>query len=200
MHAGPDIIAQHAWDTGRQDKNAVDQHGLFSGPAEVVDAGGQQVLKDGNDRRKAGEGHKEEEKRAPQAAALHIDKDLRQGLENKGRSRVRLHVVGEACRKDDQSGHDRDKGIQRRDADRLADQRIVIRHVGSEDLHAGYPQAQGEEGLVHGRSGDGAETFDKIPFSLLAHALQAGNQVEFCPRARSGQGQTVDRQYHNQKE
>ena len=103
MKIAPDIIAQHTGKAQYQDKGTVDEDCFFSVPAEVVDAAGQQVLKYGDDRREAGEGHEQEEQGSPYPSAGHIGKHVGQGDEDQLRTGIRLYAEGEAGREDNQT-------------------------------------------------------------------------------------------------
>ena len=78
--------------------------------------------------------------------------NLRKGDKNERRPLIRLHIIGEARRENDEPCHDGDEGIKHRDAHRFSAQRKIIRHVASEDLDRRNAERQCEEGLIH-RSG-----------------------------------------------
>ena len=88
----PDIVAKHARKTQNEKRYTANERCLFPAPAEGVHADGKNVLKHGKHRREACKDHKQEEQRAPDAAARHIDKDVRKGLENKRRALIGLNI------------------------------------------------------------------------------------------------------------
>lgn len=93
---------------------------FFAADAEGIHREGQEILKHGQHRGEAGEGHEQEEQGAPQAAALHIDENAGERLEDEGGAGIRLDTIGEAGREDDDAGHNGHKGIQDADAGGLA--------------------------------------------------------------------------------
>ena len=191
VDAAPHIVPQDTGETEEQDGDAVDHRRLFPGPAQGVHAGGHDVFEHGDDGGKAGKGHEQEEQTAPQPPAGHVDKDVGQGLENQAGPGVDLHPIAEAGGEDDEPGGDGHKGVQGADAHALTGQSVVLAHIAAEDLHGGHPQAQGEEGLVHGGADDAAKT--RGP-----DVLGIGHQIEPQPLPGAGKGHAVDRQNHDQ--
>ena len=191
MDAAPQIEAQHAGQAAQQQDHAVERGGLATRPAEVVHAAADQVLKDRDHRGQAGEGHEQEEQRAPDPPAAHVQEHPRQGDEDQARPRVRLHVVAEAGREDDEAAAQGHEGVQHDDPAGFADKGPLLRHIAAEDLHRRAAQAQGEEGLVHRRGDDAAE-------ALLRGAAEVRQQVEGQALPRPGQRDRVDRQHDDQ--
>ena len=191
MQARPDVVAEHTRQAQHKQQHAVDGGGLFPAPAEGVHADGKDVFKNSQHRREAGENHEQEEQRPPEAAARHVCKDVRERPENERRAVVRLHTEGEARRENDRSGHQRHKGVQHTDAHGLARQRVLVRHIASEDLHGGNAEAQGKERLIHGRRDRRAE-------SVFPDPIERRHQIEAHSLRRAGQRQTVNSQQHDQ--
>ena len=178
-HTAPDVVAQDTGDASDQQEQAVQQGGLFAAPAEVVAAGGQQVLKDRRDGGEAGEGHEQEEQGAPDPAAGHVGEDVGQRLKNQGWAGIGLHAEAEAGGEDNQAAHEGHEGIQGADAHRLAGEGVLASHVAAEDLHGGDAQAEGKEGLVHGGGDDGAQ-------ACFLGTAEVGQQVELHALAGTG--------------
>ena len=187
----PDIVAKHARKTQNEKRYTANERCLFPVPTEGVHADGKNVLKDGKHRRKACKDHKQEEQRAPDAAAGHIDKDVRKGLEDKRRALIGLNAKGEAGGEDDRARHESDERIERADAHGLAGQGVGLCRVASEDLHRCNAKAQRKERLVHRARNDRAE-------SVLLDALGRRQQIELHALCRAGERQTVNGKDENQ--
>ena len=191
MHAAEQVIAQCAGNRADQQNDEVDQTGLFALPAEAVDADADDVFEHGDDRGETGKGHEDEEQRAPQTAARHVNKDLGQCDEDQAGAGAGIDTIGEAGREDDESGHQRDEGIERADRQRLADKGVLLIHIAAEYLHAGDAEREREEALVHGRG-------DHIAEADLFGALHRGQQIEGHALHRTGERQAVDRKDNDQ--
>lgn len=152
MHAREHIVAENAGDGEDENDRQIQQDRFSAAPSEIVHAACDEILKDSRDRREARKGHEYEEERSPKLAHGHVAEDLRKGDKNERRPLIRLHIIGEARRENDEPCHDSDEGIEHRDAHGLSCQRKIIRHVAAEDLDRGDAEGQGEEGLIH-RSG-----------------------------------------------
>ena len=85
------------------------------------------------------------------------------------------------------------KGVQDTDADGFTGQGPLFLHVASKDLHGSDPQAQGEEGLVHGCGDDVGKAHLGGPFKIRE---QVEGQAFLC----SGQQDAVDSQDKDQDE
>ena len=70
---------------------------------------------------------------------------------------------------------------------------MVLGHVAAEDLHGGYAQAQGEEGLVHGGGGHVAQAH-------LGGSLKVRQQVELHALDSAVQADAVDGQHHYEQQ
>ena len=191
LQVAPDIEAEDAGHAEHQHGNAADKGGLFAADAEGIHREGQEILKHGQHRGEAGKGHEQEEQGAPQAAALHIDENAGERLEDEGGSGIRLDTIGEAGREDDDAGHNGHKGIQGADAGGLAGEGVLPAHVASKDLHGGDAETEGKEGLIHGGG-------DDIPQAVGTDAFGGGEQVEFHALGGAGQQQAVHRQHNNE--
>ena len=193
LEAGPDVVAQHAGQAGRQQEHPADQHGLAAAQAELLHQAGDDVFKHRNDGGEAGEGHEQEEQRPPQPAAGQPGKDVGQGNEDQLGAAVRADAEGEAGREDDETRADGHEGVQHADAGRLAGQGVLALHIAAEDLHGADAETQRKEGLVHRVHDDGAQPD-------LGRPLHAGQQVEGQALAGAGQRQAVDHQHQDQQD
>lgn len=149
MHAGEHIVAENAGDGEDENDRQIQQDRFSAAPSEIIHAACDEILKDCRDRREARKGHEYKEERSPELAHGHVAEDLRKGDKNERRPLIRLHIIGEARRENDEPCHDSDEGIEHRDAHGLSPQRKIIRHVASEDLDRGDAEGQREEGLIH---------------------------------------------------
>ena len=99
-------------------------------------------------------------------------------------------MVGKTSREDDQTGGNGYKGIQHHDADRLAQQGVLLADIAAKNGHSTDAKAQGEEGLIH--SGD-----QRVDHAHLLHPGKVRHKEEgktlFCPRHE----QAVDSQHHH---
>ena len=191
MEVAEYVVAQHAGKACQEDEDAVDDNRLLAAPAEVVNAGGQQVLEHGNDGGEAGEGHEQEEQGTPDPAAGHVDEHAGQSHEDQSGALGGFHVEGEACGEDNQTGHQSHEGIQTADADGLAGQRVIFGHEAAENLNGANAEAQREEGLVHGGG-------DYVAHTHFTGALEVGQQVEPDALSGTGEQQAVDREDNDQ--
>lgn len=149
MHAGEHIVAENAGDGEDENDRQIQQDRFSAAPSEIIHAARDEILKDGRDRREARKGHEYKEERSPELAHGHVAEYLRKGDKNERRPLIRLHIVGEARRENDEPCHDGDEGIEHRDAHGLSPQRKIIRHVAAEDLDRSDAEGQREEGLIH---------------------------------------------------
>ena len=115
----PDIEAQDAGDGAEENEREQDEDTFFAAPAEVVHAVADETFKDRRDGREARKSHEQEEEPAPELSHRHIDENIRQRHENKGRSFRRSDAEGKAGRENDEACHDGDKGVEDRDAYRF---------------------------------------------------------------------------------
>lgn len=192
LHAAEQVEAQQAGEAGNQNDEEVDDDRFFPIPAEIVHAAAENIFKHGDDSGEAGEGHKQEEQRAPQPSAGHGDKEVGQREEDQVGAGVRLDAEAEAGREDDQARTDGHEGVQPADADGFSAQGVIPGHEAAEDLHAGNAQAQGEEGLVHGGGDDLAD-------ALLRGAAEIRQQIEGETLAGAGQRNAAHHQHHDQQ-
>ena len=72
-----------------------------------------------------------------------------QCYEDQAGPRVRFNAIGEAGRKNDQSGGQSYKGIQQSNIDRLSHKGMVLADVAAENSHTAHTDGQGKERLVH---------------------------------------------------
>ena len=193
MEVAPDVVAEHAGKTQEHQHKAVDEHGLLAAPAEGIHADGEDVFKHRQHRGHAREHHEEEEQRAPEAAARHVDEHLRQRDEKEGRAIVGRYAVGEARGEDDRAGHERNEGVERADADGLTGEGVVIGHVAAEDLHRGNAEREREECLIH-RVGDEAAQ------AVFADGIHRGEQIELHALRRAGERQAVNGENEDERE
>ena len=189
----PYIEAQHAGQAEHSQQQAVDQRGLFAAPAEGIHADRNDVFQHGQHGGEAGKNHKQEEQRAPQAAALHIDKDVRQRFKDQRRALIGLYAKGEASREDDRARHQRHQRVQRADAHGLARQGVLLAHIAAKDLHGRNAQAQGEKRLVH-------RVHNQVAQAIFADAVHRGQKIELHALLRARQRQAVHSQQRNQRQ
>ena len=104
MDAGEYIVPQDTGDGKDEYGSQVDEYRFFTAPAEVIHGTGDEVFKDRRHRGQRSEGHEDEEQGAPEPAGSHVGENFRQGNKDKGRSLVRMHVVGKAGRENNESG------------------------------------------------------------------------------------------------
>ena len=149
MQIAPDIIAEYARQAQQRKKNEVYCNRLLAAQAEGIHAYGNDILENRKHSGKACKDHEQEEQRAPEAAAGHVDKHLRQSNKYQRRSLLGRHAEREAGREDDRSCHERNEGIQCADACSLTRERVLIAHVAAEYLHCRNAEAEGEKRLVH---------------------------------------------------
>ena len=193
MEAAPNVVAENARNASNKEHRADDADGFLSAPAPVVARARDQVFKY---RRYGGEArkrHEEEEERAPDAAAGHVEEDFGQRHKNERGTLARLHIVAEAGGENDETGHDCHKRVQRADAHRLAGERAVVVHIAAENLHGGNAETERKERLVHG-IGDHVENADG------ADGVHVRAQIKVNALCRAGERQTVDGEHNDKHE
>ena len=193
MEVAPDVVAEHAGKTQEHQQHAIDENGFLAAPAKCIHTDGQNVFKHRQHRGHAREHHEEEEQRAPEAAARHVDKHLRQRDEEEGGAIVGRNAVGEACGEDDRTGHERNEGVERADADGLTGEGVVIGHVAAEDLHRRNAEREREEGLIHRIGDEAAQT-------VFTDGIEGGEQIELHALCRAGKRQAVNGENENERE
>ena len=72
---------------------------------------------------------------APQSDRPHLLENARQGDEDERGARTRVYVKGKACRNNDQTGAQCDKGIECGNVDGLAEQRALAADIRAENRH-----------------------------------------------------------------
>ena len=82
--------------------------------------------------------------------ARHIDKHIWQRDKDQARSGIHFHSIAETCRENDQSRHDRHKGVKTANSCALTGKRVIFAHITSEDLHCSNAKTQCEKCLIHG--------------------------------------------------
>ena len=184
MEAAPDVVAENARNAGKKEHRADDTDGLFAAPTPVVARAGNQIFKDRRHGGEARKRHKEEEERAPHAAAGHVEEDFGQRHKNERGAMVQLHIVAEAGGEDDETGHDRHECVQRADAHRFAGESVVVVHVAAEDLHGGNAETERKERLIHG-------VRDDVENADGADRVHVRAQIEVDALGRAGERQTV---------
>ena len=184
---GPDVVAQHTGQREGDDEEEVDEAGLLTVPAGQLHAAADDVLEDGQHGGKRRKGHEQEKQAAPQPAHRHVGEDVGQGDEDQAGTGGLVHTVGETGREDDEASRDGHEGIQRHDADGLAQQSVFLADVAAEDGHGTDAKAQGEEGLIHG-------THQRIDHADLFHAGKVRHEIEAQALLSAGHEQTVDGQ------
>ena len=193
LQVAPDIKAENAGHTEQQNGDTADDRSLFAADAEGIHCKSQQIFKHRQYGGKAGKGHKQEEQGAPQTTALHVDKNAGEGLKDEGGAGIGLDAVGEARRKDDDTGHDRHKGIQDADTGGFARKGMLTAHVAAEDLHCGDAEAEGKERLIHGGGNGIAQT-------VCTNALGRWQQIELHALGGARQQQAVDGKHQNERQ
>ena len=94
----------------------------FSGNAENLRKTAHDILKYSNDGRQRRKEQEQEEEASENPSALHRGENVRQRHKDQLRAAVRLYVVGEARRENDEACGNRYKRIERCNADCLAEQ------------------------------------------------------------------------------
>ena len=84
---------------------------VYKREAQEIHQAGDNVLKHRDNRGKSGEAHKYEKERAPDAAALHGIKHIRQCDKNQIRAAVRIDMKGGTGGKNNQAGNQGHTGI-----------------------------------------------------------------------------------------
>ena len=183
----PHIVPQHTGHGQRRDEEQVHKAGFFAGAAGQLHAAADDVLEDGQHGGKRRKGHEQEKQAAPQPAHRHVGEDVGQGDEDQAGTGGLVHTVGETGREDDEAGRDGHEGIQRHDADGLAQQSVFLADVAAEDGHGTDAKAQGEESLIHG-------THQRIDHADLFHAGKVRHEIEAQALLSAGHEQAVDSQ------
>ena len=117
-------------------------------------------------------------------------KNIGQGNKNQAGARVRFYPIGEAGRKDDQSGGQGHKGIQERYVDRLSHQGMILTDIAAENSHTAHTDRQGKEGLVHG-------CLYHVPDSGFPESGKIRPQIKGKAFAAAGCQNAVDSQYQH---
>ena len=193
VEVAPDVVAEHAGKAQEHQQHAIDENGLLAAPAEGIHADGEDVFKHRQHRRHAGKNHEEEEERAPEAAAGHVDEHLRQRDKEEGGAIVGRYAVGEARGEDDRAGHERNERIERADADGLTGEGVIVGHVAAEDLHRRNAERECEEGLIHRVSDEAAQ-------AVFTNGIERGEQVELHALCRAGERQAVNGENEDERE
>ena len=102
-------------------------------------------------------------------------------------------MVGKAGRENDQTSGDSYEGIQHHDADRLAQQGVLLADIAAEDGHGTDAKAEGEERLIH--SGD-----QRVDHAHFLHPVKVRHKEERKPFLCPGHEQAVDSQHHHNEE
>lgn len=98
----PNIEAKDAGNGTEEYEREQDEDAFFAAPAKVVHAVADETFKDRRDGREARKGHEEEEESAPELSHRHMDENIRQRHENKGRSFRWSDAEGKAGRENDE--------------------------------------------------------------------------------------------------
>ena len=149
LDIAPDVEAKNAGQRQQNDSDDANANGFLAFPAsQVADAGGD-VLEHGDNCGHGCEKHEEEEERAPDAAAAHSVEHVGQRDEEQVRAGVRLNAEAKAGGEDNQTGDNRNEGVQCHDIHRFTRQALLLADVAAEDSERADAQAQREEGLAH---------------------------------------------------
>ena len=112
MDSAPDIEAKYAGQ--RQNDNCWNEpaDNLLTIRAQKFAEAGSQVFKYRNNGRERSKYHKDEEQGAPDPAGRHMVKYIGQRYEQQIRTASRIDTITEACRENNQPGHEGYKGVQ----------------------------------------------------------------------------------------
>ena len=121
----PYVEAEHAGDAAEQNDREVHKNRFLPAPAEIINGSGNQILKYSGHCGEACKRHEDKEQSSPKPSSCHIQEYLRQRDENQRGSLIGAYIIREACRENNQSRHQSDKGIQHTDPDGFAGKRIL---------------------------------------------------------------------------
>ena len=193
LEAAPDVEAKNAGQRQQDDSDDAIADGFLALPAgQVADAGGD-VLEHGDNGGHSCEKHKEEEERAPDAAAAHSVEHVGQRDEEQVRAGVRLNAEAEAGREDNQAGNNRHEGIQRHDIHRFTRQALLLADVAAEDSERADAQAQREEGLAHSSE-------DNLAHAMLQNSIEIRIEIIFQTGVTARQHDGVDCEHQHEHE
>ncbi len=114
MKAGKKIVTEGTGHTQKDHEKAGDQNTFFTTPVKKIHAIGNEIFKDGNNRREGSKGHKKKEKSAPDPAAAHLCENIGQGDEDQSRTGSGINAEGKAGRNNDKAGHQCNGSVQNR--------------------------------------------------------------------------------------
>ena len=183
--AVPQVEAEDTRNGDHKNEHQIEQDGLFAAPAPQIHAELHNILEHRNDGRERRKGHEHEEQRAPQTSSGHLIENIRQGYENKRRSLTCIDMECRSSRENNQAGHERYKGIEHRDADRLAGQAAVATDVRAENRQRADAERQGKERLTHCGKDALAKTAGRL-IELRKIRFQVERQALRCAFKRYG--------------
>ena len=137
-----------------------------------IDAECNQVLRNRDQRRQSRNAQEQEEDETAHHAVFHVQEDAGKCDENQSRSLSRRDAVCEAARENDESGADRDKGVERNDNGRLLRQRLRLGDVASADCDAADAETERKERLCHRR-------MNRRPETALLKSCNTRHEEEF---------------------
>ena len=186
---GEHAVAEGSGQRQQENADAADNAALGTAPAGQLTHAGEDVLKHGKLCGEGGEDHEQEEQRAPEAAAGHVEEDGSHGVEEQRRAGARGDVIGKAGGEDDKARHDRHEGIQQDDVHGFTQQGAIFVNIAAKDRHGTDAERQGEERLVHGAD-------DHLAVDLG----EVGDEVEFQTFLCAVKGSAVERQNQHKRE
>ena len=193
LDIAPDVEAKNAGQRQQNDSDDANANSFLAFPASQVADAGVDVLEHGDNCGHSCKKHEEEEERAPDAAAAHSVEYVGQRDEEQVRAGVRLNAEAEAGREDNQTGDNRNEGVQCHDIHRFTRQALLLADVAAEDSERADAQAQREEGLAH--SGE-----DNLAHAMLQNPIEIRIEIIFQPGFTARQHDGVDSKHQHEHE
>ena len=149
LETAPEVETEYAGQGKQDDHYDIETDGLLTIPAGQVADAGSDIFKYGDNRRHSRKQHEQEEESAPETAAGHFVKYVRQSDKKQVGAAARVDAEAEAGREDNKAGSDGYESIKRHNPHCFTGQTLFFADVAAEDCQRADAKAQGKEGLPH---------------------------------------------------